>query len=101
MLPRLAVGYAVQVGCQQPTLRLTDPTGLIQPEALPSHECAEIGAGGISVLPRLVFRPPVKRGSTPAIGAALAPVGPRSLPSPIITCNFRWQIALPIAIAND
>src|ERR1700687_4679481 len=35
MLPRLAVGYAVQVGCPQPTLLLTDPTAAI-PAGSPS-----------------------------------------------------------------
>src|SRR5207247_6738947 len=44
---------------------------LIEAKALLAHKAAEIGAGGFRVLARLVLRPAVEAGLSPAFGFAL------------------------------
>src|SRR5882724_5747719 len=65
---------------------------LLQPKPLRSHECPEVGAQRIGVLPRLVLRPAVERRLPEPRGVALAPIRLQRGAAAIIGLELRLEI---------
>src|SRR5262245_39539038 len=73
---------------------------LIQAEALLAHKATEIGAGGFRVLARLILRPAVEAGLSPAFGIALAAIGSQRCATAIVGLDLADHIALGIAVLD-
>src|SRR5262245_34277322 len=73
---------------------------LIQAEALLAHKAAEIGAGRLGVLAGLVLRPAVEACLSPALGIALAPIGPQRRAPAIVGLDLADHVALAVAVLD-
>src|SRR5216683_1786772 len=80
-------------GSPQPT-----PKQSIQPKALGPHECAEIGAERLGIVPCFVLRPAIERRLAPALRGALAPIGSPRLAAAVVGVETARKIAGVVAI---
>src|SRR5262249_44677330 len=71
---------------------------LIEAKTFSTHKAAKVGAQGLSVLARLVFRPAVKRCLAPTIDIPLTLIGSQLFSAPIVCVNLGGKIVRAVFV---